>query len=732
MATASFSFSQISPVANDDALQVYTNSGANTVDVQANDTDDGPVLITTIITPPLHGSAIVLGNDSIVYTPDSNYCGPDSMVYRVCDFGLPVLCDNATLRISVDPVDSDGDGLNDVYESYTGDFDGDGVYNFLDIDSDNDGISDAAEANETLSCNPAPVDTDGDLIPDYLDLDSDNDGISDLVENGFAAYDTDNDGIIDNLSAVDHNGNGMPDALETSADLDTDGDLVPDRIDLDSDNDGVADVVESYNGTNDTNGDGFVSALDTNGGDSDNDGIPDSIDNFVGAGDGIGYQSTDSLDTDKDGVLNYRDLDSDNDGLTDLVECGFISLDIDLNGVIDGTDSDNDGIINVTGLDGNNTFGATTGSQSSVLLNNDGDGSPNNLDLDSDNDGLSDVIENGFGSLDTNNDGVIDGADTDFDGIINGSFLDSNSVFGAQPGSQSITLLDPDNDGLINSIDLDDDNDGIGDLVEFGFGAMDVDNNGVIDGIDTDKDGIMDHANLDNSGTFGGKPGVQDENSNDFDGDGIRDYFDLDSDNDTIPDVYEGGFGVLDTDNDGRIDGTDTDLDGVINVSPVDTNSVFGFSSGSQNEFTMDADSDGSINSEDLDSDADGLSDKEEWDWDQDGIGNDDCDNNNIPNYLDPLSCILDVPNAFSPNGDGVNDVFSIKGINVFPGNKFSVFNRWGVVVFEMQDYDNSWDGTSDALGALGGGFLPVGTYFYVLDLGNGSSPVSGYIYLNR
>jgi gliding motility-associated-like protein len=90
------------------------------------------------------------------------------------------------------------------------------------------------------------------------------------------------------------------------------------------------------------------------------------------------------------------------------------------------------------------------------------------------------------------------------------------------------------------------------------------------------------------------------------------------------------------------------------------------------------------------------------------------------------------IPEAFSPNGDGINDVFVIKGIDRFKGNQFVVFNRWGNQVFKSAPYDNEWDGSTKQDVQLGGNELPVGTYFYVLDLGDGSKPYQGYIYLNR
>ena len=90
------------------------------------------------------------------------------------------------------------------------------------------------------------------------------------------------------------------------------------------------------------------------------------------------------------------------------------------------------------------------------------------------------------------------------------------------------------------------------------------------------------------------------------------------------------------------------------------------------------------------------------------------------------------IPEGFSPNGDLVNDVFVIRGILNFPANSFQVFNRWGNLVFEASPYQNTWDGTSDSKFNVGGETLPVGTYFYVLDLGDGSDEYKGTIYLNK
>ncbi len=82
----------------------------------------------------------------------------------------------------------------------------------------------------------------------------------------------------------------------------------------------------------------------------------------------------------------------------------------------------------------------------------------------------------------------------------------------------------------------------------------------------------------------------------------------------------------------------------------------------------------------------------------------------------------LIVYNGFSPNGDGVNEFFKIDGLGAYPNHKIMVFNRWGNKVFETQNYRNDWNGWWHDKK------LPVGTYFYLIDLGDGSDWLSGYL----
>ena len=80
---------------------------------------------------------------------------------------------------------------------------------------------------------------------------------------------------------------------------------------------------------------------------------------------------------------------------------------------------------------------------------------------------------------------------------------------------------------------------------------------------------------------------------------------------------------------------------------------------------------------------------------------------------------------GFSPNGDGVNDFFTIRGVERLPGNHLLVFNRWGNQVYEAWDYKNDWDGTWN------GKKLPDGTYFYIFEDGRGNT-FTGYVQINR
>jgi len=90
------------------------------------------------------------------------------------------------------------------------------------------------------------------------------------------------------------------------------------------------------------------------------------------------------------------------------------------------------------------------------------------------------------------------------------------------------------------------------------------------------------------------------------------------------------------------------------------------------------------------------------------------------------VSCVeLLVYNGISPNGDGVNDEFTVMGLGQYPEHEITIYNRSGNMLISFTDYQNDWNGEVD------GDQLPAGTYFYTIDLGEGEFE-SGYIQLSR
>ena len=85
-------------------------------------------------------------------------------------------------------------------------------------------------------------------------------------------------------------------------------------------------------------------------------------------------------------------------------------------------------------------------------------------------------------------------------------------------------------------------------------------------------------------------------------------------------------------------------------------------------------------------------------------------------------------PTGFSPNGDGINDVFKIIGLEYYPQAELLVYNRWGEQVFNAQPYNNNWGGESNGKRTASGDRAPDGTYFYILKLGEGFATINGHV----
>ncbi len=95
---------------------------------------------------------------------------------------------------------------------------------------------------------------------------------------------------------------------------------------------------------------------------------------------------------------------------------------------------------------------------------------------------------------------------------------------------------------------------------------------------------------------------------------------------------------------------------------------------------------------------------------------------------INPEACItvVTIPTAFTPNGDGINDVWRIKNYEVYPNMQVEVYNRWGTSVFSSVGYNEPWNGR------FSGSDAPSDTYYYIVDLNNGDPPFNGSLTLVR
>jgi hypothetical protein len=423
------------------------------------------------------------------------------------------------------------------------------------------------ECNTTI-CTPVTVtincdiDKDDDAIPDFVEsniaasfADANGNGIINAYDPAYAGYaDNNNDFINDNFQADgDSDNDGIPNYLDATfaGRIDTNGDNVDDRfdydldgkinmLDLDSDNDGIPDVVEAYGA--DANGNGIIDSY----ADTDGDGLSQNVDiNNTGAnntGTGLGLP-----DLDGDLKPNFLDLDSDNDGIPDVVEAA--GPDVNNNGIIDAfIDANADGLhdayINATGLLVTGTdINGDGKAESYPNKNKDRDFRPNAYDMDSDGDGIVDVIESGL--PDANLDGVVDGV------------IGSNGWSVTISAMSVLNLRNSDGIGNPDYLDIDADQDGIPDNIE----GMSTAGYLLPATIDTDGDGLAD--TYDNIAGFSGS-GIF---VYDHDGDGIPDYRDLDTDGDGFLDIIEGNDFNLNglADDLVTLTGIDTDGDGLDN-----------------------------------------------------------------------------------------------------------------------------------------------------------------------
>jgi hypothetical protein len=321
-----------------------------------------------------------------------------------------------------------------------------------------------------------------------------------------------------------------------------------------------------------------------------------------------------------------------------------------------------------SGIDGDGTNGNLT-LDFGIAKDTDGDKIADIIDIDDDNDGITDVNESG---------GYDPLGDCDNDCIPN--YLDNTPGNGCPEwsdcnGDGINDFYDWDRDGIINSLDLDSDNDGIVDVQEARPAGNVFNNhsNGTITGSDTDGNGLLSSA--DNGSGFNNKH-LNGLIPHDLDRDGKPNFLDLDSDGDGITDLTE-ALGIHSAT--GVVTGNDTDADGVRgenfgNNGANVADNINGF--GAKGVTLLDSDNDGRPNAYDIDSDNDGITDNTEA----------------------QATCSFKMPLNTDCDNDGVDDAYDIGNCSscTRTSNGLTPFDKDGDTTPDYLDLDTDNDGAAD------------------------------------
>ncbi len=664
-----------SPAAADKTLSTDedTHIVIATADLGYSDLDSDPLNYTTITTLPLNGTLYVDADG------DNEY-----------DAGEEVGIGNQISKVTLDA--GDLQFVPEANENGT---------NYASFDFNvNDGTDDAATDNTITFDVNAVNDAPTAIVDNYV------------YDEGSSNSETTGTGVLDNDTDVENNilsailvsdvSNGMltlnadgsfdyeHDGSETTSDSFTykvndgsvDGNTVTVNIAITPQNDAPVAAADEYTyEAGSSNSESVVNGVLTNDSDAESNTLSAILVSDVSNGT-LTLNADGSFDYIHDGSattsdsFTYKVNDGSVDGNTVTVSINIISNNppVAMNGA--GTVEDLSGLNSsvstlANDLDGDNLIFSIVGSVSSGELILNGDGTfefTPSVGFEGDVSFTYQVCDDGTPTLCDQAVFTITVLPIDTDG---------DGITDAEEGTE-----DTDGDGTPNYLDEDADGDGIPDAEE---GNEDTDGDGIPDNEDTDADG----------------DGIPDseEGNEDVDGDGIPDNEDTDADGDGIPDSEEGNE---DVDGDGIPDNEDTDADG-----------------------------DGIPDAEEgnEDTDGDGIPDNEDTDADGDGIpDNEDTDDENVDF---PTTLVL------TNNGDNLNDSFEIQGINNYPNNKVIIFNRWGNVVWEITGYANddpsrSFSGNANAGSINNTSGLPDGTYYYVIDRGNGSDPQKGFVVIKR
>ncbi|MDW3190808.1 MAG: Ig-like domain-containing protein [Cytophagales bacterium] len=630
-----------------------------------------------------------------------------------------------------------------------------------------------------LQALPVVMDTDNDGIYDHLDLDSDNDGIYDAVEAGHGADHI--DGVV---SGSDDNGDGIPDAVQngtTPGNIDyslndTDGDGSYDHQDLDSDGDGCYDVVEM--GFVDEDQDGVLGS-----------GVPTVNRNGLVVGmSGYTVANIFFLDETQNGCLLASDLGDAGDGddayvifyedqaPLNLMDDPSIlnmndrlgTLSIEVAGIIDGNNEQ----LQIGGL----TIPLVTNNQvvslevseielelswQSQALQIKGAGSSSlsvaimEAVLDQMTYHHADTLLPTTGERTLNiivDDGVNQSASNWVRVLVEPindlPFADSDTVTLNELNAVEIEILqgDMDWDGEINPLSIEV-------VSETGKGALSVNASGVVtytpEVLATGHDSFVYQVQDDEGGMSNEAIVVI--------------YMDVEPEEDNTPPIARDtlimvrdlqgitfDLGPLITEPDGdrvSIELLDVSVINIPGNLSVSQDRVLSFTPnpGFVGSFTLTYqacdDATPSMCDEavvtiqivDMDSDGDGTLDHEEDANSDQDLTNDDCNEDGIPDYLDADACTdsLIIGSVVTSNGDQMNDFFKVQGIERYLNNEVTIFNRWGSQVWRIKGYDNSLDNRRFS-GLGNAGALPDGTYYYVINKGDNSPAIKGFLTLKN
>ena len=520
--------------------------------------------------------------------------------------------------------------------------------------------------------------------------------------------DNDSDGVIDRID-VDDDNDGILDEFEFT--LDDDGDGIPNHFDLDVDDDGCFDVIEA--GFTDGDGDGIL---------GDSPVTVDSIGRVISGVDGY----TEPVDIDFNLVYDYKEKGG---SISIIKQPKHIRI-------IEAKDS----IVNIETIS---------------------DGSAGYLwQVSKDTGKTWEFLASQTSSY------YVENAHLDYNGRIFRVFASTPSFScGTTIESDTFTITvlpDYERDGIPDEIDLDDDNDGILDTEE-GIGDLDGDGIPNYFDLDSDGDGCFDaieagFVDEDNDGILGNSP-VEVDSEGKVTGT---------SDGYTIP-------------IDNNFNGTKDYLEPGIEIEILSLFELYNFLVESDTLVLNTGMNMGDFTYEWQESKDLGLTWNTISDTLIDGVNYKGINSSELKIYplemymhtyrykliirnsgfvcgitittdesiLEVYDKELHVPTGFSPNGDGTNDTWRIARLQIYPNNIVKVFNRWGEKVYEKKGYYNEWDGTNifnsfssnniPFLSTLDaspkntvGNKLPEGTYYYIIDLGDGSDIIKGYVYIKR